>query len=87
MMHRCNEEIAEPLVSIGEAARNLRLNKSTLSRQISAGKIRSWGGRVRLSEVVADRAANVKPRRGGVQRRTEMNGSCISMHATIEEKL
>jgi uncharacterized small protein (DUF1192 family) len=49
----------DDLVSISEAARQLGLNKSTLSRQIKAKRIRSYDGKVRLSEVRADRKANV----------------------------
>src|SRR4051794_24341883 len=49
----------EPLVSISEAARQIGLNKSTLSRQIQAKRIRSHGGKVRISEVRADRSASI----------------------------
>jgi hypothetical protein len=49
----------EPLISVAEAAREIGLNRSTLSRQVSAGAIRSHGGKVRLSEILADRAANI----------------------------
>ncbi|MFT4117474.1 hypothetical protein [Bradyrhizobium sp.] len=47
------------LISISEAARMIGINKSTLSRQVESGAIRSHGGKVVLSEVVADRASNV----------------------------
>lgn len=47
------------LISISEAARQVGINKSTLSRQVDSGAIRSHGGKVVLSEVLADRAANI----------------------------
>jgi hypothetical protein len=49
----------EPLISIAAAAREIGLNKSTLSRQVESGKIRSHDGKVRLSEVYEDRAKNI----------------------------
>ncbi|WP_338688281.1 hypothetical protein V5279_23520 [Bradyrhizobium sp. 26S5] len=53
---------AEPLISISEAARQLGLHKSTLSRQIGQKRIRTHGGRVRLSEVKADRSNTIPMR-------------------------
>lgn len=47
------------LISISEAARLIGINKSTLSRQVESGAIRSHGGKVVLAEVVADRSSNV----------------------------
>jgi hypothetical protein len=49
----------DPLISIAEAARKAGVNKSTLSRQIKAGLIRSHAGAVRLSEVLEDRVNNI----------------------------
>lgn len=49
----------EPLISIAAAAREIGINKSTLSRQVADGKIRSHDGKVRLSEVYEDRAKNI----------------------------
>jgi hypothetical protein len=49
----------DPLISIVEAARKAGLNKSTLSRQIKSGLIRSHAGSVRLSEVLEDRVNNI----------------------------
>lgn len=49
----------DELVSIAEAARRIGLNKSTLSRQVKAGIIRAHDGKVRLSEVLEDRANNI----------------------------
>jgi hypothetical protein len=50
----------DDLISISAAARSLGLAPSTLSRQVADGKVRCHEGkRVRLSEVVADRKANV----------------------------
>jgi len=50
------------LIPPAQAAEQLGLAKSTLSRQIKAGLVRSHAGRVRLSEVVEDRARNVRHR-------------------------
>lgn len=46
-------------VSISEAARQIGINKSTLSRQVDSGAVRSHGGKVVISEVLADRKANL----------------------------
>jgi DNA-directed RNA polymerase specialized sigma54-like protein len=46
-------------ISISEAARKIGINKSTLSRQVEGKAVRSHGGKVVLSEVLADRAANI----------------------------
>ncbi|CAO4184689.1 hypothetical protein [Methylorubrum extorquens] len=57
----------DDLISLSEAARQIGVNKSTLSRQVASGAIRSHTGKVRLSEVLADRAANIdlsNPARG-----------------------
>jgi excisionase family DNA binding protein len=57
------DEDDEDLITVTEAARWTGLNQSTLQRQVKAGKIRSRaGGRVRLSECLGDRAANVRQR-------------------------
>jgi hypothetical protein len=52
----------EPLVSVSEAARQIGRAQSTLSRQIASGAIRAHNGKVKLSEVLSDRAANLHPR-------------------------
>lgn len=49
----------EPLISISDAAKRIGVNKSTLSRQIKTGSIRSHRGKVLFSEVLEDRAANI----------------------------
>jgi hypothetical protein len=49
----------DPLVSVSAAARTIGVRQSTLSRQIKAGSIRSHGGKVRVSEVLADRKNNI----------------------------
>jgi transposase-like protein len=51
--------MSDDLISIAEAARQIGVNKSTLARQVKAGSIRSHDGKVRLSEVLEDRAANI----------------------------
>jgi hypothetical protein len=58
-MQRVDHEAADPLLSLGEAARKIGIHKSTLSRQVKSGAVRSHKGKVRLSEVLADRAANI----------------------------
>jgi hypothetical protein len=47
------------VISIAEAARAIGLNRSTLSRQVRRGLIRSYPNGVVLAEVIADRATNI----------------------------
>lgn len=54
----------EPLIKAAEAARQIGINRSGLCRQIKAGSVRSHDGLVRLSEVIADRGANIEEPRG-----------------------
>ena len=54
----------ERLVSISEASKIIGVHRSTLQRQVKKGAVRSHNGRVRLSEVQADRSANLYPGRG-----------------------
>jgi hypothetical protein len=53
------EKPVDGLISLGAAAKAVGINKSTLSRQVKAKQIRSHGGKVRLSEVLEDRASNI----------------------------
>ena len=46
-------------ISITAAASVVGVHKSTLCRQVKAGLIRSKGGKVKLSQVLEDRAANL----------------------------
>lgn len=67
----------EELISIAEAARAIGVNRSTLQRQIKAGMIREHGGKVRLSEVLEDRASNIdlgRANRGKAGERLERAG-------------
>jgi hypothetical protein len=50
---------ADQLIGVAEAARILGLNRSTLSRQVKLGLVRAHRGKVRLSEVRADRRNNL----------------------------
>ena len=56
---------SDPLITISAAADRLGINRSTLSRQIKAGAVRAYGQKVRFSEVLADRAANIDLTRSG----------------------
>ncbi|MCK1402035.1 hypothetical protein IVB45_17470 [Bradyrhizobium sp. 4] len=47
------------LISISEAARKIGVNKSTLSRQVESGAVRSHDGKVVLAQVLEDRQNNV----------------------------
>lgn len=67
--HDCEE-----LLSIREAAKKVGLDKSTLARQVNAGLIRSHGGKVRVSEVLADRAANIDLTRSRRGKKTNKQG-------------
>jgi hypothetical protein len=49
----------EPLIGITAAARQVGVSHSTLSRQVKLGQVRSHKGKVRLSEVLQDRANNI----------------------------
>jgi hypothetical protein len=49
----------DELMGITKAAREVGVSHSTLSRQVKAGLVRSHGGKVRLSEVLYDRANNI----------------------------
>ena len=49
----------DALLTLSQAAQLAGVNKSTLSRQVKAGLIRSHQGKVRLSEVLEDRERNV----------------------------
>ncbi|WP_342167086.1 hypothetical protein [Methylobacterium sp. SD21] len=55
----------DPLLSISAAAERLGIDRSVLSRQIKSGAVRAHGKNVRLSEVLADRAANIDLTRSG----------------------
>lgn len=52
-MQRSPDATPLELISISEAARKIGVNKSTLSRQVESGAVRSHGGKVVLAEVVA----------------------------------
>ncbi|MEH3117106.1 MAG: hypothetical protein PGN25_05715 [Methylorubrum populi] len=56
---------SDPLISIAEAATRLGIDRSVLSRQAKSGAVRSYRGKVRFSEVLADRAANIDLTRSG----------------------
>jgi hypothetical protein len=53
----------DDLIPVATAARAIGINRSTLSRQVKTGVVRSHGGKVRLREVLADRAAKLDPAR------------------------
>ncbi len=52
-------DISDPLMSVSAAARAVGVDQSTLAKQVRQGLVRSHDGKVRLSEVLADRAANI----------------------------
>lgn len=49
----------DPLITVPAAARAIGIDRSTLSKQVRSRAVRSHDGKVRLSEVLADRAANI----------------------------
>jgi hypothetical protein len=51
----------EPLITIGEAAKVVGVSAATLGNLIKRGMVRAHGKKVRLSEVIADRKANLDP--------------------------
>lgn len=74
----------DPLISIAAAAEKLGLNRSTIARQVAKGQICSHAGKVRLSEVIENRAKNLYPRRGGAHRRRDSESVASASHATAE---
>ena len=73
-------ESIDPLISISAAAREIGVHQSTISKQVREGLIRAHDGKVRLSRVLADRAANIdlgrsNRRRGAIDEpeRTEVS--------------
>ncbi|MBW7965306.1 hypothetical protein [Bradyrhizobium sp. BR 10261] len=73
------------LISIGEAARKIGINKSTLSRQVKSGAVRSHGGKVNISEVLADRSNNIdltQSRRRPAARTPAKNAAAPAADAT-----
>lgn len=72
----------EPLISIAAAAREVGLNKSTLSRQVNSKAIRSHGGKVRLSEVYEDRAKNIDAAIWSNRPKKSATASHAPLHAT-----
>jgi hypothetical protein len=75
--------VDDELISISEAARKIGLNKSTLIRQVQSGKIRSHNGKVRLSEVLEDRAANIEEAIGGGAKSPSDRPATGAMHAPV----
>lgn len=81
----------DPLIRVSEAARKIGLNRSTLSRQVKAGLIRSHNGLVRLSEVLEDRANNIDVQVAEAESATvarqsrATNGATKSNDATIPD--
>lgn len=55
----------DPLITISAAAVRLGIDRSVLSRQIKSGAVRAYGQKVKFSEVLADRAANIDLTRSG----------------------
>lgn len=49
----------DPLITISEAAREIGVDRSVLGKQVRTGAVRGHDGKVRLSEALADRAANI----------------------------
>jgi hypothetical protein len=78
----------EPYITVAQAARELGITRQVLSRQVKAGQVRSRGGKVRLSEVRADRAAHVAPRPGtaGDEDDAEPVGELTDTVTTAEAK-
>ncbi len=52
-------EDLDPLISVPAAAKAVGVDRSVLGKQVRQGFVRSHDGKVRLSEVLADRAANI----------------------------
>jgi hypothetical protein len=78
---------ADPLISVAAAAKRIGVNRSTLGRQIADGSVRSHRGKVRLSEVLEDRARNIdltrSRRRDGALDHVEPSDVDATSDATI----
>lgn len=72
----------EEMISIAAAAHKVGLNRSTLTRQVAKGAIRSHGGKVRLSEVIEDRAKNLSPCRVARSEKRRPSGIVKSANAS-----
>lgn len=73
----------DPHISIAEAARRIGVNKSTLSRQIKAGSIRSYDGLVRLSEVLEDRVNNLDHSMARPRKTAAQPAPAASLHQSL----
>jgi hypothetical protein len=82
-MERRDDNDDEELITPAAAARTIGLNRSTLSRQIRNGAIRTHDGLLKLSEVIEDRANNIdltKARRnGGAEPLVDVDGELVSL--------
>lgn len=72
------------LIGVTQAARELGLSHSTLSRQVKAGLIRSHDGKVRLSEVLEDRANNIDASIWQARKKPGAGDVRQSVHAPID---
>jgi hypothetical protein len=86
-MPQATRNNADDLVSIAKAAKEIGFSPSTIARQVKAGSIRSHGGKVRLSEVLEDRASNVdssrwvgRERKGATPRPRLVHASNHAVH-------
>lgn len=79
----------DPLISIPAAAKAIGIERTTLGKQVRAGAVRSHGGKVRLSEVLADRAANIdlgrsKRRQGAIDEPERVEAPAAALAARDE---
>jgi hypothetical protein len=81
------EADGDDLISLGAAAKVLGINKSTLSRQVRTGQVRSHGGKVRLSEVREDRAKNVRATPAAEQDETAAEAPTSPLHEALHSPL
>jgi len=59
-----SEGLGDDLISIRRCAREAGVSHTILQKQIASGAIRSHNGKVRLSEVLEDRANNIRQKVG-----------------------
>jgi phage terminase Nu1 subunit (DNA packaging protein) len=78
--------MADEIISIAAAAKAIGVNRSTLSRQIASGAIRSHPGGVKLAEVIEDRKRHVDERSGPKPERARSSGASKAGGALTAER-
>jgi hypothetical protein len=76
--------VDDPLITVAEAARKVGVSHTTLGRQIKTGQVRSHGKKVKLSEVLEDRANNIDASIWEVRKKKSQTVTASNVHAHSE---